>query len=596
MRLKTTREDLGNKKSGKEDIRERAKLPKLPIVLLIPALLFVPGLYLVLLSAVALTIIIGIAIIYLFFIVGLIPVDIVFLIGIGVLIGVYASFNGLYQTVFKKKHFEQALIVDMEKEQDLSNFVEDLCERMETKVPEVVLLHFGPTFFVQQGKIKVINGIAKRRILAIGLPLLSRLTVDEFRAILAHEFAHFTGRDTLYSSVVSPVYVGTITACEEMKSTFSDESEGSIFMSIPLMLPYAMLRIYLSLFKIIDGAISRSRETRADLMATHMCGQAVFGTALRTVVREGIGFEALFPPKIPEEQMKDSYINYCDVFRTFLNQNKEDLEKFEQEAMEKKRELFDRHPTLKTRLSNLPEIPDQFEDNRNARELLKSPNFYEEGLSKFVFRTPNLFEMESVKKFDEILVKDPDDVFVLNKKAVVMTVSGQYNDALECCERAIKIDPNQAFAWNLKGGVHHIMKNYQNAMDCFDTASKINPKLSDVWQNIGATYYMLEEYQKAIECFDRAIKNDRDYEQAWNGKGLALQRINQERKAAKCFKKVEKNWGRSDSVALTFRLIYSDQLTQKYALQKGKVMRVDEQQTRRYTYKRMIGNGGSKKT
>ena len=39
-------------------------------------------------------------------------------------------------------------------------------------------------------------GWGSKRIMAIGLPLFSVLTVSEFRAVLAHEFAHYYGGDT----------------------------------------------------------------------------------------------------------------------------------------------------------------------------------------------------------------------------------------------------------------------------------------------------------------------------------------------------------------------------------------------------------------
>jgi heat shock protein HtpX len=41
-----------------------------------------------------------------------------------------------------------------------------------------------------------IMGFGSRRVMGIGLPLLSILTVSELRGVLAHEFAHYYGGDT----------------------------------------------------------------------------------------------------------------------------------------------------------------------------------------------------------------------------------------------------------------------------------------------------------------------------------------------------------------------------------------------------------------
>lgn len=560
----------------KKKSKKMTKLPKLPLLLLIPALLFVPGLYVVLLSAVALTIIIGAGIIYFFFLIRIIPAFVILLIGIGVLIGVYAILYGLYRSVFGRKHSEPALLVDMSEEPILLNFIESLCKTMETKIPDFVLLHFGPTFFVKQGKIDVFNGTVKGRILAIGTPLLGSLTVNEFKAIIAHEFAHFTGRDTLYSSFVSPVYVGTTTACEEMGSAIFGDEEESLLLSIPMLLPYAMLRAYLFLFQIIDATISRSRETRADLMATEICGKGIFSNALKKVVREGKVFGVMFSQSIPEELKKNTYANYCIAFRTFLLQKSDDLDQIEREVMAEDRKIYDRHPTLKKRLSYLPDIPDQFIDNRSARELLVNPKQYEQKLSKFVFKTSYLFGMDSVNGLDKILELDPDDVFVWSKKAMMLVASRLYKEAIECCDKAIEIEPNYTFAWNVKGGVYHILKKYQEAVDCFETALRINPKLSDVWHNKGVTYYELGKYQKAIDCFDKALKIDPDDNEAWNGKGIALKKINLGRKAEKCFKKCHWLSSKPNSISLSFRIVYTEQIAQKYILQNGRVVRWDE--------------------
>jgi len=560
----------------KKKSKKITKLPKLPLLLLIPALLFVPGLYIVLLSAVALTIIIGVGVIYFFFFIRIIPAFVILLIIIGVLIGVYAILYGLYRSVFRRKHFEPALLVDMSEEPILSNFIESLCKRMETKIPDFVLLHFGPTFFVQQGKIDVFNGTAKGRILGIGTPLLGSLTINEFKAIIAHEFAHFTGRDTLYSSFVSPVYVGTTTACEEMGSAIFGEEQDSLLLAIPMLLPYAMLRTYLFLFQIIDATISRSRETRADLMATEICGKGIFSNALKKVVRESKMFGVMFSQNIPEELKKNTYVNYCNAYRAFLLQKSGDLDQIEREVIAEDGKISDRHPTLKKRLSYLPDIPDQFIDDRSARELLVNPEQYEQKLSKFVFKTSYLFGMDSVKELDKILELDPDDVFVWSKKAMILVASMQYKEAIECCDKAIEIEPNYPFTWNVKGGVCHILKKYQEAIDCFDTALQINPKLSDVWHNKGATYYELGEYQKAIDCFDKALKIDPDDNEAWNGKGITLKKVNRGRKAEKCFKKCHWLNSKPNSMTLTFRIVYTEEVAQKYILQNGRVVRRDE--------------------
>src|SRR5262249_17247688 len=47
----------------------------------------------------------------------------------------------------------------------------------------------------------------RRRVMEIGLPTLSLLTVPEFKSVLAHEYAHFSHSDPFYSRFIFQVSV-----------------------------------------------------------------------------------------------------------------------------------------------------------------------------------------------------------------------------------------------------------------------------------------------------------------------------------------------------------------------------------------------------
>lgn len=72
--------------------------------------------------------------------------------------------------------------------------IEDIAASLDEPVPREVYL-IGPVnaFVADRGGLL---GLGNRRMLAIGLPLLSLLTVSEFRGVLAHEFAHYYSGDT----------------------------------------------------------------------------------------------------------------------------------------------------------------------------------------------------------------------------------------------------------------------------------------------------------------------------------------------------------------------------------------------------------------
>ena len=63
----------------------------------------------------------------------------------------------------------------------------------ETLPGEVYLIGAPNAFVADRGGV---IGFGSRRVMGLGLPLLSVLTVSQFRAVLAHEFGHYYGGDT----------------------------------------------------------------------------------------------------------------------------------------------------------------------------------------------------------------------------------------------------------------------------------------------------------------------------------------------------------------------------------------------------------------
>lgn len=358
--------------------------PRLSLLLLIPSLLFVPGLFVVFFLAAALILISAWVIFSLLQNLDFIPVYVVLLIGIGVLIGLLAVADGLYRSVVRPPGFAPSLILDMSREPALSAFISELCEKMGTGRPDFVLLHLLPTFFVTQDKLNTFNGQAAGRILAIGAPVLGDLTYDEFQAVLAHEFAHFTGRDTLYSTVVRPVYISTATACSQMRAVFSGNSLRSLIISLPMIIPYVLLSTYLNVFQLIDSALSRSRETRADIVAVSIAGKQPFSTALTKVAVGNKVLGKMLSPRVPVTIVNGSELNYCDMYHQMAIVPGMDRVELEKEVMATGSSIRDRHPSIKNRLAVLPDIAAPPSQGGLARDLLLNAEDYEQTLTGYI--------------------------------------------------------------------------------------------------------------------------------------------------------------------------------------------------------------------
>ncbi len=282
-----------------------------------------------------------------------IPIFIIIAGVVAPLISLYASFKALGAIIWPKPSFHPSVILDMNKCVTLKNEIKSVCDGIKTKMPDVVLLHAEPTFFVMQGKINTFDGSAKGRILTMGMPLVNALSSNEVCSILAHEFAHFSGRDTFYSTLVAPVYRGIGSAIKEISQNVgNDESNNTTNLMKVLLIPAQLfLGVFLRYFATIDMILSRSRELRADWLAAKMFGKNHFSSALTKVVQVSGHFNET------SENLALTYEdNFFGMYENILKDDASKLEDYKTKALAEEEDEMDSHPTLTVRLQNLPDF------------------------------------------------------------------------------------------------------------------------------------------------------------------------------------------------------------------------------------------------
>jgi tetratricopeptide (TPR) repeat protein len=86
---------------------------------------------------------------------------------------------------------------------------------------------------------------------------------------------------------------------------------------------------------------------------------------------------------------------------------------------------------------------------------------------------------------------------------------GEYEEAIECFNRAIELNPNDADAYNCRGFVYYYyyyLGQHERAIKDFSKAIKLDPNNADAYFFRGSVYGQLKQYEKAIEDFNRAIE------------------------------------------------------------------------------------------
>ncbi|MEN6415652.1 MAG: M48 family metalloprotease [Armatimonadota bacterium] len=299
----------------------------------------------------------------------------------GALTGFIAVLKGIVASLVRSRRFEPAVRIPVSSELELSRFVTSICNTVGSLPPNSILIHAEPTFYVTHGKIDVLNGRANGRILALGLPLMSALTKSEFSAVLAHEFAHFTGGDTVYSSFVLPVYAGTITAGASIAESIKQSESFS--QSLPLLLPHAIISTFFRIFHYLDMHIFRAREKRADTIAAIAAGGGAFKLSLMKICGVSATFWDDAANRIVSEAMNDQVTSHYSAFRMVLPKLTNLANEHFKRKYNQPEDKYDSHPSLKSRLDSIPNTPNRSDDKTLAVTMLAHLEEYENQLGSF---------------------------------------------------------------------------------------------------------------------------------------------------------------------------------------------------------------------
>lgn len=199
-------------------------------------------------------------------------------------------------------------------------------------------------------------GFGRRRIVGVGLALLESLTVNEFKAVLAHEYAHFRRGDTRLGPLIGRTR-NTIARTIQNLPALSGLGKTAATVSSLVQRPFIL---YGNWYMRITQAISRRQEFLADELAAESAGRETAASALRATftadlflrtfwdnylvpalsmgylppVAAGLGEYAGFPPH--REMSREALNWHIDNVRS---------------------DLHDSHPSLGERLKALAALP-----------------------------------------------------------------------------------------------------------------------------------------------------------------------------------------------------------------------------------------------
>jgi Zn-dependent protease with chaperone function len=147
-----------------------------------------------------------------------------------------------------------------------------LCVKIGTNPPDQIVAGIDDNFFVTEQPVTIDGKTLHGRTLYVSLTLLKQLNGHEADAVLAHEMAHFSGGDTVYSGKISPLLIRYGNYLEMLR-------QG------PVTLPvFQFMLCFRALFELSLRRLGRQREFRADGIAAETVSSEAFAGGLLRII------------------------------------------------------------------------------------------------------------------------------------------------------------------------------------------------------------------------------------------------------------------------------------------------------------------------
>src|SRR5579872_2490294 len=202
-------------------------------------------------------------------------------------------------------------------------------------------------------------GVGSRRVMGIGLPLLETLTVDQLKAVLAHEFGHYKAGDTM----LGPWIYKTRAGIERTIARLEGDWVAFIFVG------------YGKLFLRLTNAVSRAQEFAADALAARIVDPVSLIEGLKRIHRAGAAFKPFWSAEYAPVLAYGVRPPLGSGFASFLQHHavaRQTDNILAKELAGRKRNPYDTHPPLPERINALGRRPNSetVGDHRPAITLL----------------------------------------------------------------------------------------------------------------------------------------------------------------------------------------------------------------------------------
>jgi len=234
-----------------------------------------------------LVIIVAASITYAFIMLGRIPIKLVAVLGIGALITIVTMVRSLF---IKVESEDPGRSLNHDEAPELWDLTRTVAATVNTRPVDEIRITPGTDLAVyEKGTWRERSQDKAQRILILGVGVLNDFKQNGFRAVLAHEYGHFTHRDTAGGDVAIRVNNDMMKFAYAMIA--NDQAR-------PWNVAFQFLRIYHFIFRRISHGATRLQEVLADRVAALNYGPLAFEEGLTHVVCKNVEFHHLAAKEI----------------------------------------------------------------------------------------------------------------------------------------------------------------------------------------------------------------------------------------------------------------------------------------------------------
>ena len=279
------------------------------------------------------------AVLYGVFALGRVPVKLVVLVVVVAVVSLWAMVKSLFVRV---RDLDPGMRLDLTKEPKLRAVLDDVAKRIGTRAVDDVYITPGTDVAVmERGK-----GKKKKRCLILGVAALDGFAIRPFKAVLAHEYGHFTNRDTgggAFALAVRNSLGATAVALAQ---------GGAAGWFSPAWL---FVNGFHRVFMVISQGASRLQEVLADRWAVFAYGAEAFERGLRHVVERSVRFDAHVGATLQE--VVDRKLPLANLYTYTPSMGPEDMAQAVEEALARPASPYDSHPSPAERFDLVRVLP-----------------------------------------------------------------------------------------------------------------------------------------------------------------------------------------------------------------------------------------------